>query len=189
MTLTSVVTNPALILVDLQRGITGSGHLDLAGVLQNSAHLADRFRQLGHPVVLVTVSGGAPGRTEANRNRTGAPHRPDGWDEVVPELGSHPSDIRITKRTWGAFHNTDLDQALRARGVTQVFIGGVATSMGVESTARAAHEHGYHVALVTDAMLDPDARNHRHSIDRIFPRLGETVDTAEVIAAFEKRDD
>ncbi len=66
--------------------------------------------------------------------------------------------------------------------MTQVVLGGIATSIGVESTARAAHEHGYHVTLATDAMTDLDAGAHRNSLEKIFPRLGET-DTTEAILA------
>ncbi len=107
--------------------------------------------------------------------------RPPGWDAIVDDLAGHPSDILVTKRNWGAFHGTDLDLHLRRRGVTQIVLGGIATSIGVESTARAAHEHGYHVTLVTDAMSDLDQDAHRNSVERIFPRLGESGTTAEVI--------
>ena len=91
----------------------------------------------------------------------------------------------MTKRNWGAFHGTDLDVQLRRRGVTQVVIGGIATSMGVESTARAAHEHGYHVTLATDAMADMSAATHQNSVERIFPRLGQTGTTDEILALLE----
>jgi len=37
---------------------------------------------------------------------------------------------------WGAFHDTGLYEHLTGRGVTQVVIVGIATSVGVESTAR-----------------------------------------------------
>ncbi|MCX4635198.1 isochorismatase family protein [Streptomyces platensis] len=77
-------------------------------------------------------------------------------------------------------HGTDLDRELRERGVTQIVLGGIATSIGVESTARAAYEHGYHVTLATDAMTDLDADAHRNSVQRVFPRLGETG-TADAI--------
>ena len=63
---------------------------------------------------------------------------------------------------------------------------GIATSIGVESTARAAHEHGYHVTLATDAMRDLDAVSHAHSIERIFPRLGETGTSAEILELLAK---
>jgi nicotinamidase-related amidase len=182
MPLTQLDTTPALILVDLQKGILASGHPQLTGTIRNAAELAAAFRARNLPVVLVNVTGGAPGRTDASARRTAPRRRPDGWTEIAPDLGTHPDDILITKRTWGAFHGTGLDNELRDRGVTQVVIGGVATSMGVESTARAAHEHGYHVVLATDVMLDPDETSHHHSISRVFPRLGETTATADVLA-------
>src|SRR5204863_3770796 len=104
---------------------------------------------------------------------------PEGWDVVVAELAGHPGDITVTKRNWGAFHGTDLDVQLRRRGITQIVLTGVATSIGVESTARAAYEHGYNVTLATDAMTDLAAESHEHSLTRIFPRLGESGTTAE----------
>jgi nicotinamidase-related amidase len=66
---------------------------------------------------------------------------------------------------------------LRERGVTQVVLAGISTSSGVEATARSAYDLGYHVTLVVDAMTDMDADMHRHSVERVFPKLGET-DTA-----------
>ncbi len=67
------------------------------------------------------------------------------------------------------------------RGVTQVVLTGVATSIGVESTARSAYDLGYNVTLVVDAMTDRDADAHRHSVEKIFPRLGETAKTDDVL--------
>jgi nicotinamidase-related amidase len=63
---------------------------------------------------------------------------------------------------------------------------GVATSAGVEFTARAAHEHGYHVVLATDAMTDRDPDLHENSVQRIFPRLGETATTDDVLAMLDQ---
>jgi nicotinamidase-related amidase len=100
----------------------------------------------------------------------------------VDQLSGHPEDIVVTKRNWGAFHGTDLDGHLRRRGITQIVLTGIATSIGVESTARAAYEHGYNVTLATDAMTDLSADSDEHALTRIFPRLGETGTTAEIIA-------
>ena len=94
----------------------------------------------------------------------------------------------MTKRTWGAFHGTTLDEQLRARGVTQVVVTGVSTSAGVESTARSAHEHGYHVVLATDAMTDTSGDAHANSVERIFPRLGETGTTDEILEVLDEID-
>ena len=92
----------------------------------------------------------------------------------------------VTKRNWGAFYGTDLDLQLRRRGITQIVLTGVATSIGVESTARAAYEHGYHVTLATDAITDLSLEAHQNSVERIFPRLGETGSTAEIIELLDK---
>ena len=61
-------------------------------------------------------------------------------------------------------------------------ITGVATTAGVESTARAAYEHGYNVVTVTDAMTDRDLAAHDNSVRRVFPRIGETATTGEILA-------
>jgi nicotinamidase-related amidase len=84
--------------------------------------------------------------------------------------------------TWGAFHNTELAQHLAQLCITQVVIAGVNTSVGVESTARQAHEHGLHVTLATDAMTDTNPLAHDNRITHIFPRLGEAGTANDVIA-------
>jgi nicotinamidase-related amidase len=116
----------------------------------------------------------------------GGGERPKDWAELVPELNEQPGDIKITKRTWGAFHDTELDAKLKEQGVTQVVICGVATSAGVESTARSAHEHGYNVVLAADAMTDMSAEAHENSLERIFPRLGETGKTQDILDLLSK---
>ncbi|WP_392675049.1 isochorismatase family protein [Streptomyces sp. LN785] len=184
MPLTTLDRTPALIVVDLQKGIGGPRVPSFGTVVDNSRRLADGFRAHGFPVVLVNVAGGAPGRTDTCRNRARTA-RPDGWTDLLDELDPQDSDIRITKRTWGAFHGTGLAEELAGRGVTQVVITGIATSIGVESTARSAHEHGLHVVLATDAMTDSDAESHNNSLTRIFPRLGETAATDEILGRIE----
>jgi nicotinamidase-related amidase len=64
---------------------------------------------------------------------------------------------------------------------------GVATSSGVEATARSAYDHGYNVTLVVDAMTDLDAEAHRHSIEKIFPKVGETATTDDVLKLLAQR--
>lgn len=179
MTITTLDPTPALILIDLQKGIVALPTArPSADIVKNAAALATAARHRGLPVVLVNVAGGAPGRTE--RVRPSATPPAD-WTDLVPEVGALDSDIRITKQRWNAFSNPALHAALQERGVTQVMLAGIATSMGIESTARAAHEHGYHVLLVTDAMTDTDSDAHTNSVERIFPKLGERTSTNELI--------
>jgi nicotinamidase-related amidase len=44
-----------------------------------------------------------------------------------------------------------------------------------------AHDLGYTVTLVVDAMTDRSDEMHRHSAEKVFPRLGETTQTDEVL--------
>jgi nicotinamidase-related amidase len=125
-------------------------------------------------------------RARAHGDQQPAFTPPPDWTDIVPELDQQPDDLLVTKQTWGAFHRTPLDTLLRDRGVTQIVLTGVATSAGVESTARAAHEHGYHVVLATDAMADRDPGLHENSVRRIFPRLGETATTDDILTMLDK---
>jgi nicotinamidase-related amidase len=179
MTISTLDTKPALLVVDLQKGIVGlpTAH-PIADVVHNAVKLIDVFRRHGLPVVLINVDGTAPGRAEQSRRVT---EFPAGWTDLIPELNRQPGDHLVTKRTWGAFTNTGLEQYLRQSGVTQVVISGVATSAGVESTARHANELGFNVALAVDAMTDMNADAHHNSLTRIFPRIGETGTTQAII--------
>ncbi len=181
MPLTALDPKTALIVIDLQKGLSAMVPSEtFAPVVEHSAALARAFRARGLPVVLVTAVGVAPGRTEIpNRLRGEAPA---GFADLLPELEPQASDIVLCKRTWGVFASTDLEAQLRARGVTQVVVTGVATGMGVESTARQAFEAGFNVTLATDAMADLRPGAHAWIVANVFPRLGETGTTAEVVA-------
>lgn len=179
MSVTTLDPKTALIVVDLQKGIVALPAVHPIGdVIANAAALASAFRKLGLPVVLVNVAGGAPGRNE--RSHGGRVFPPD-WTDFISELNVQPADHKITKHTWGAFANTDLDALLKEAGVTQVVLAGVATSIGVESTAREAYALGFNVTIATDAVTDLDIEAHENSLTRIFPRLGESGTTQEII--------
>jgi len=137
--LTTLDTIAALLVIDLQKGIVGLPLAHPAGeIVARSAQLASAFRERGLPVVLVNVTGRAPGRTGAGNPKFSFP--PD-WTELVPELDTQPGDILVGKQRVGAFIGTSLDEILRQRGVTQIFLAGIATSAGVEATARSANDH------------------------------------------------
>jgi nicotinamidase-related amidase len=182
---TTLDPKTALVVIDLQKGIVSMPTVHPANdVVKHARELADAFRRHGLPVVLVNVAGGAPGRAEQTRSIRDFPA---GWTDLVPELNQQPTDHTVTKRTWGAFTNTGLEKHLRDLGVTQVVIAGVSTSIGVESTARHAYENGFHVTLAVDAMTDMNADAHQNTVTRIFPRLGETGTTQEIIELLNER--
>jgi nicotinamidase-related amidase len=185
MPLTKLDELAALIVIDLQKRIVAipAAH-PTAEIVQRSATLARAFRERKLPVVLVNVTGAAPGRVDTPRPNFAPP--PD-WAELAPELDAQPSDHRVTKQRYGAFIGTDLDAYLRNRNATQVFITGVSTSAGVESTARSAFDLGYHVVVITDAITDRNPDAHRHTVESVFPRIAETTTTADVLNHLESR--
>ncbi|MET9489910.1 hydrolase [Nocardia sp. NPDC006630] len=191
--MSSTILEPrtALVVIDLQQGVVGMQTVPhtAAEVVQNSVALARAFRKRDLPVVLVRVSfsadraDAAPGRITDSGAQAFTP--PEGWDVLVDDLEIQPTDIRITKRQWGAFYGTELDLQLRRRGITGIVLTGIATSIGVESTARAAQEHGYSVVVVEDASADRDLASHEHAFGKIFPRLGLVSTTQDVLDALD----
>jgi nicotinamidase-related amidase len=185
MPVTTIDDKTALIVVDLQKGIVNMPTIHpIVGVIERACALIDAFRQHGLPVVLVNVAGGAPGRTEQPRRLATFP---EGFTDLIPELNRQPGDIMVTKMTWGAFPSTDLESQLKAKGVTQVVVAGVATGTGVEATARQAYELGFNVTLAIDAMTDMRPEAHAYSLAHVFPRLGETGTSQEIIDLLAKR--
>jgi nicotinamidase-related amidase len=179
-------TTTALVLIDLQKAILGSPLAPRSGhdVAQVGRDLAARFRQAGALVVLVNVSFAADGG-DALRQPVDRPTSlllgglPPGWSDLVDGLAGL-TDLLITKHQWGAFYGTALDFNLRRRGVRTVVLGGVATNMGVESTARQAWEHGYEVILAEDATTSRTAEMHGFAVSTIFPLISRVTTASNI---------
>ncbi|TDC08815.1 isochorismatase family protein [Streptomyces sp. 8K308] len=159
----------ALILIDLMPRIIALPLAPHTGeeVLARCHRLAAAFRADGRPVVMVRV------------DRPNVTEQPPGSD--FAEGLVHPDDIVIVKRTVGAFHGTDLHTELTGRGVDTLVHAGLVTTMGVESTARAASDHGYEVEFVADAMSGLAADEHDFAVSRTFPRFGAVRETADFV--------
>lgn len=182
MPVTTLDPQTALIAIDLQKAIAASfPEADaLDDVVANTNRLAEAFRAKGWPVVLVVAAGRAPGRTD--QPRRGPTTMPPGGTDIVPGLIQTESDIHFTKYTPGAFAKTELEDKLRSLGVTQVVIVGVATSGGVDATARQAYELGFNVTLPIDAMRDGGPETHAETVAKVFPRIAEVGTTEDVLA-------
>jgi nicotinamidase-related amidase len=102
---------------------------------------------------------------------------------LVSSLDVQPGDTRVLKRNWGAFYGTDLDLQLRRRGIDTLVLSGIATNLGVESTARDAYERGYHQVFVEDAMSGLGAGAHEAAVGTTFPRIGQVRTSHDVLAA------
>jgi nicotinamidase-related amidase len=187
MPIDSLPTTTALVLVDLQVGITALPTITPAdAIVEQAATLTAAFRTRALPVVLVTV-GPSPDGGDALKQLTDTqpPAMTFGPDfaDLRPELGEAASDLHIRKRQWDAFFGTELDLQLRRRGITTIVYGGLLTSIGVESTARAGFSHGYEAVFASDAISDVFEDSHERAFTRIFPRLGRIATTDEITAA------
>ncbi len=186
MPITAIDPKCALVVIDIQKGIVAlpAAH-PVDDVVANVVKLTDAFRAKNLPVALVHV-GWSADRGDALKARTQTPPPgalPPGFTDFVAALRADPErDIFIKKRQWGAFYGTELDLQLRRRGVTNIVLCGVATSIGVESTARDAWERNYNLTFAADAMTDRNAAAHDRALETIFPRIGEIGTTAEVLA-------
>jgi nicotinamidase-related amidase len=107
---------------------------------------------------------------------------PSNWADIVPEMGPKHGDFVITKHQWGAFYGTELDLEFRRRAITTMVLCGIATNIGVESTARFAYEYGYQQIFAEDAMSAMSAEEHVFTVTKIFPRIGLVRITKEIIA-------
>jgi nicotinamidase-related amidase len=121
--------------------------------------------------------------TDATPQASNAPPPPASASELVPEAGVQPGDLVVTKRQWGAFYGTDLEQHLRRRGIRTVVMAGIATHIGVESTARAAFDLGYNLLFIEDAMSTMSAEAHQNSVNGVFRLMGHVRSTQDYVEA------
>lgn len=175
----------ALVLIDLEHGIVAMKPEPHTGaeVVERSAKLAEAVREAGGTVIYVHVLLHDIVRMPADQMMPvpSTPPPPE-LSDLVPEAGFQPGkDVLVAKRGWDAFYGTDLDLQLHRRGIKTIILGGIATNMGVESTARSAHARNYAVVFASDAMSSRGKDLHEFAIEKIFPVIGK-VRTAKEIA-------
>ncbi|MGV3769452.1 MAG: hydrolase [Sphingobium phenoxybenzoativorans] len=176
----------ALVAIDLQHGIVNLEAVPhkSGDVVANTAKIAKALRDKGGVAVFVRVTNSEDG-ADALSPTTDivppvAPPRPSYWAELVPKLNIKDGDIIVTKRQWGAFYGTDLEMHLRRRGIKTIILTGIATNIGVESTARDAYERGFDQIFVEDATSALNAEAHKHSFT-LFGRMGRVRSTEQVL--------
>lgn len=186
----SLTLNPAstaLVLIDLQNGILGRSLAPYTSdeVVERSIQLSDGLRDAGATIVFVHVliSDVLHLPVDLPIRDPNSPPPPAEASELISTLTIQSSDLVVTKRQWGAFYGTELDQQLRRRGIRTIVLGGIATNFGVESTARDAFDRGYEVVFVEDAMSTVSAEAHRFATENIFPRMGRVRTTQAVLDA------
>ena len=191
----------ALLVVDMQNDFVRRGAPqevpDARATIPAIAALLDAFRGADRPVVFTRFSAG-PQRTllwnwspqcgpELRSCWPGVVRRYDDGDElaghdVIPELEPLAGETVVDKYGYGSFHNTMLEDVLRARAVSQVVAVGTVTQICVEETVREGFHRGFEMVMVRDAVSSFDPDLHRATLRNIEMKFGR-VESAETVLA------
>lgn len=188
----------ALLLWDLQNGLAGQcSELDrltpvwrrLMTAARDSGALIVRSRHLApRPDLMDPLTRWRITRRTHGENRPEHYMQPGGQDtEFVEGFEPQPDELVIEKSVPSLFHNTPADARLRARGITTLVIGGVATDIGIDFTARHAMALGYFVVLAEDACASYTREAHEHAMAILRPAVFVTS-SDEVVAAWAGHD-
>jgi nicotinamidase-related amidase len=107
--------------------------------------------------------------------------------ETIPELRRLGERILEVpgKRGLNAFSNTDLDNLFQQRGVTNVVLAGVVTSICVDSTGRSAYERGYKVSVLSDCTSGRTTFEQDFYCENVFPLYAEVIDHEQLLQRLE----
>lgn len=104
-------------------------------------------------------------------------------DELV-DVVDEELDLIVTKHHYSAFDQTSLLTALRTKLVTEVYICGILTNVGVYSTAADAVQHGLQVTVVEDCLGYRSEDKHEEALRQMADIMGaHGTDSEEIIEA------
>lgn len=156
----------ALLVIDIQLGNFLEPHPVYEGgrLLERIKGLIDKARSAQTQIIYVQNNGG-----KGDPDERGTP----GW-EIHPSIKPKPSDLVIQKGSPDAFHETELQQALKSKGIQKLAVTGLQTEYCVDTTCRRAYSLGYEVILVRDAhsTWDSDRLSASQIIDHHNDVLG-----------------
>ena len=103
--------------------------------------------------------------------------------DTIPELAAFGGRIQYVmgKIGFNAFSNTELDRVLQERGIKDVLVAGMVTSLCIDSTGRAAYERGYNVRILSDCTSARTREEQDYFCKNIFPLYGGVLDSEQAI--------
>lgn len=170
----------ALIIGDIQRGITGS-YPFARRVVPPLTDLLPRARAAGVLIVFMHIAFREnradlpPGNALYSAFFDAGNNFHEGSPGTMIDLPIMPEDVVVTKRRASAFAGTDLDLVLRAHTVDAIAIAGVATSAMVAATFYDAADRDYRITVLRDGCADSDPAIHDFFMDKVFPSRGAEV--------------
>lgn len=123
-------------------------------------------------------------------NLDGALTRDEWGSDILDELTPAPDDTVMYKTSFSGFYQTELDDLLRAAGITHLIVTGCTTSICVESTVRDAFFRDYHCIVLEDCTAEPIGANLSRSnhdatlllIERVFGSVSTAADLINLSA-------
>lgn len=103
--------------------------------------------------------------------------------ENIPELDEFGDRVLYVggKVGFNAFSNTSLGQVLNERGIENVLVCGMVTSLCIDSTGRAAYERGYDVTIVSDCTSARTDTEHQFFCENVFPLYGRAATSTDLL--------
>lgn len=103
--------------------------------------------------------------------------------DTIPEVLAFGDRVTYVtgKVGFNAFSNTTLDGVLKAKGITDVLVAGMVTSLCIDSTGRAAYERGYRVTILSDCCSARTPAEQDFFCQNIFPLYGGVLDSRQAI--------
>ena len=106
------------------------------------------------------------------------------WGTEFPDaVKPNTDELVVTKQCVNPFFNTALLALLMQRGIRRVVLGGVATNLVVESTARYSDDAGFAVTVIEDCCASPNPEWHAFAVEKILPLFGDLVSTDDFVSA------
>lgn len=175
----------ALVLIDLQNAILSrdTKPYTALAVTQRCRAMAEAFRAKGGTVVYVRVLLDKVLSLPVDEPMSLPKELPAAASEIAEAAGMQSGDLLISKRHWGAFAQTPLEEELRKRGIGTVVLGGISTNIGVESTLRQGTGLGFAFITVEDACSTSTPEMQKFAFTTIFPRLSRVRTTQQILEA------
>jgi nicotinamidase-related amidase len=192
-----------LIVVDMQNDFVRRGAPqevpDARAIIPTVRTLLDTFRRAGRPVFYTRFLAGPnptlmwiwspecgealrscwPGHTREYEDADGPLEGP----AIVDELAPMPGEVVIDKYGYGGFHNTVLEDALRARHVSQAVVTGTVTQICVEETVREGFHRNLEMVVVRDGVASFDPQLHDATLKNLAMKFARVTTAEEVMAA------
>ncbi|MFI5953276.1 cysteine hydrolase family protein [Cryptosporangium sp. NPDC051539] len=174
----NVVGNAVLIVVDIQGGsvpaeASQSEIPEMGGRQERAPRVRDLIaacRENDVPVVFIQEVH-KPSLVDIGRELDGAegPHCVEGWPEteLAGWLEPRPEEFVIRKRRYSAFFGTELEIVLKAYKAETVLLVGGLTDVCIHYTAVDAHQHDYHVKVLTDCVGGSSEKAHLAALDAV----------------------